>query len=74
MTTKTLQKKRYFCIFDYFLDGVFLRWEEILRECPVLVPEQDWVVRLENGTQITAKIIGTETISENERQIFLRSG
>ena len=68
-----MQKKRHFCIFDYFLDGVFLRWEEIIRECPVLAPGQDWVVSLEDGTQITAKIIGTETISENERRIFLRS-
>ena len=59
MTTKTRQKNRRFCIFDYFLDGVFLKWSE--------------VISLEDGTQIRGKIMGTETISENERRIFLRS-
>ncbi len=63
----------YFCIFDYFLDGVFLRWEEVKGQCPVLVHGQDWVISLEDGTHITAKIIETEALSENERRIFLRS-
>jgi hypothetical protein len=73
MTIRTTQKNRHFCIFDYFLDGVFLRWEEIEGECPVFVRGQDWVINLEDGTQISAKIIETEAISENERRIFLRS-
>ena len=73
MTTNTRQKNRHFCIFDYFLDGVFLKWEEVTKECPLLGYGQDWVISLEDGTQITAKIIGTEAISENERRIFLRS-
>ncbi len=54
-------------------DGVFLKWSEVKRECPVLVRGQDWVISLEDGTQIRSKIMGTETISENERRIFLRS-
>ncbi len=73
MTTRNTQKDKHFCIFDYFLDGVFLRWEEVEGECPVLIHGQDWVVSLEDGTQITTKIIETETISENERRIYLRS-
>lgn len=73
MNTNTTHKNRYFCIFDYFLDGVFLKWEEVKDECPVFIRGQDWIVNLEDGTQITAKIIETELISENERRIFLRS-
>ncbi len=80
MTTKNTQKDRYFCIFDYFLDGVFLRWEEVFlkweevkEECPVFIPGQDLVVSLEDGTQITGKIVETDLISEDERRIFLSS-
>ncbi len=71
--TKTAQKGRYFCIFDYFLDGAFLKWEEVEGECPVFIPGQDLVVSLEDGTQITGKIVETEAVSENERRIFLSS-
>lgn len=73
MITEDTQKDRYFCIFDYYLDGVFLKWEEIQGECPILVHGEELVVNLEDGTQITAEIIETRPISENERQIFLRS-
>ena len=73
MTAKTTIKDRYFCIFDYFLDGVFVKWEEVKGECPVLTHGQDWVISLDDGTKITAKIIDTEVISESERRIFLRS-
>lgn len=73
MTTKATRKDRYFCIFDYFLDGVFLRWQEIKGECPVLICGHDLEVNLEDGTKITAEIVETRFISENERHIFLRS-
>ncbi len=65
MSTSTIKDDRYFCIFDYFLDGVFLRWEEVEGECPIIVPGEDLVVNLEDGTQITGKIIETVTVSEN---------
>ncbi len=74
MTTENMQKDRNFCIFDYFLDGVFLKWEEVEGTCPILVPGQDRVVNLEDGTQITAKIVEIEDISEDERRIYLSSG
>ncbi len=74
MTTDNMQKGHNFCIFDYFLDGVFLTWEEVEGQCPVLLPGQDRVVNLEDGTQITAKIVETEDISEDERRIYLSSG
>ncbi len=73
MTTEKFQKERNFCIFDYYLNGVFLKWEEVIGQCPVLIPGQDWVVNLEDGTQITAKIVGTEAVSEDERKIYLSS-
>lgn len=73
MSTINTQRNRHFCIFDYFLDGVFLKWEEVEGECPILVTGQQWTVNLEDGTQITGEIIETESISENERRILLRS-
>ncbi|MDJ0902072.1 MAG: hypothetical protein QNJ55_25045 [Xenococcus sp. MO_188.B8] len=73
MTAKDVQQGRSFCIFDYYLDGEFLKWEEVIGHCPVLIPGQDWVVNLEDGTQITAKIVETEAVSEDERKIYLSS-
>ena len=73
MTTITTQQDRHFCIFDYFLDGAFLKWEEAEEQCPAFFRGQDWVINLEDGTQIKAKVIDTEAVSENERRIFLRS-
>ena len=73
MTIEKFQKDRNFCIFDYYLNGVFLKWEEVIGQCPVLIPGQDWVVNLEDGTQITAKIVGTQAVSEDERKIYLSS-
>lgn len=74
MTTGNMQKNRSFCIFDYFLDGVFLKWEEVEGSCPLLIPGQDRVVSLEDGTEITAKVVEIEDISENEQRIYLSSG
>ena len=73
MNQKNRQKERYFCIFNYYLNGVFLKWEEVEGKCPVLIPGQDWVVNLEDGTQITAKIVETEANSEDELRIYLSS-
>ena len=73
MTIGNLQKGQNFCIYDYFLDGVFLKWEEVVGECPVLIPGKDWVVHLEDGTQIHAKILEIEAISEDESRVYLSS-
>ena len=69
MTTGKRQTGQNFCIFDYFLDGVFLKWEEVEGTCPVLIPGEDRVVNLEDCTQITAKIVEIEDISEDKRTI-----
>jgi hypothetical protein len=73
VTTKDRQRNQYFCIFDYYLDGVFLRWQEVEGECPILITGEQWTVDLEDGTQVIGEIIETVTISENERKILLRS-
>lgn len=73
MTTHDTQKRQHFCIYDYYLDGVYLKWEEVAGECPILVHGENLVVKLEDGTQITAKIVETESVSENERRVFLSS-
>ncbi len=69
----TIDNKRHFCIFDYYLDGVFLKWEEVEGECPLLVTGEQWTVHLENGTQVTGEILETVAISENERKVLLTS-
>ncbi len=73
MTTKDRQRKKHFCIFDYYLDGTFLRWQEVEGECPILAFGEQWTVDLEDGTQVIGEIVETVTISENERRILLRS-
>lgn len=73
MITNNPQTKRHFCIFDYYLDGTFLKWEEVQGECPILSRGQEWIVNLEDGTKITTEVMDTEAVSENERRIYLRS-
>ena len=65
------EKDRHFYILDYFLDGYFLKWEEVEGDCPVY--GQDWIVSREDGTEIATKVVGIEPISEHERRILLSS-
>ena len=73
MTINKKRRHQHFCIFDYYLDGEYLKWEEIIGECPILVAGQQWTVNLEDGKQITGEVIETIFISEDERKILLRS-
>lgn len=73
MNINDKQRDRHFCIFDYYLDGEYLSWEEVIGNCPVLVAGQEWTVNLEDGTQIMGEVIETISISEDERKILLRS-
>lgn len=73
MTINNTQNKQHFCIYDYYLDGVFLKWEEVEGECPIMNIGQDWVVNMDDGSTITAKIAEMESVSENERKILLNS-
>lgn len=72
MTTNEI-KRGHFCIHDYYLDGEYLKWEEVTGECPVLIVGQRHTVCLEDGTQITGEIMETIAVSENERKILLSS-
>lgn len=73
MSTTDIRRERHFCIFDYYLDGEYLKWEEVKGECPILTVGQQWTVNLDDGTQVTGEIIETEAVSETERRILLRS-
>ncbi len=65
------QEHRQFYIFDYFLDGYFLKWEEVEHECPAC--GEVCSISLEDGTKIHPKVVETEKISEDELRIFLSS-
>lgn len=71
--TQQRQSVKHFCIFDYYLDGTFLRWEESLGECPVLFLGKEVVIDLDNGSSINTKIIDFEFISEDECHVYLGS-
>ena len=73
MNTKNTQDNKHFCIFDYYLDGEYLKWEEVTGECPILETGQQWTVNLEDGTQVTGEVVETILVSESERRIILRS-
>ena len=73
MSTLNTERKQHFCIFDYYLDGEYLKWEEIEGECPIPTAGQQWTVALEDGSKIDTEVIETITVSENERRILLRS-
>lgn len=73
MTTNDTLRQKHFCIFDYYLDGTYLKWEEVTGECPILVAGQQWTVNLEDGTRVTGEIVETISVSESERKVLLRS-
>lgn len=70
-TNKT--KREHFCIYDYYLDGEYLKWEEVTGECPMLTEGEKHTVCLEDGRQITGEIVETIAVSESERKVILRS-
>ena len=73
MTINKAQKRKHFCIHDYYLDGKYLKWEEVTGECPVLIVGEKHTVYLEDGTQVIGEIVETIAVSENERKVLLRS-
>ena len=73
MTINNRQNREHFCIYDYYLDGEYLKWEEVTGECPILVAGQKWTVNLDDGSQVIGKVIETISVSENERKILLSS-
>lgn len=73
MSNTDISRKRHFCIFDYYIDGEYLKWEEVEGECPVLVVGHKHTVNLDDGSRVRGEILEIESISENERRILLRS-
>ena len=68
---KTKAKHKRFYMFDYFLDGKFLRCEEVEVECPAC--GDIYSISLDDGTKIHPKVVETEQISEDEMRVFLSS-
>jgi hypothetical protein len=70
MTVK--QKHQKFYIFDYFLDGHFLKSQEMIaQELPRFGEIK--LISIKPGVDINVKITGTEKISEDEYRIFMDS-
>ena len=65
------QERKNFFIFDYFLDGEFLKWEEVEVDCPAC--GEVCSIILDDGTEIHPKVVETEKISEDELRIYLSS-
>jgi hypothetical protein len=63
---------KHFYIYDYFLDGCFLKWEEVHEDCLPLKGETR-ELHTNDGHSILAKVTGTEPLSESEYRIFLVS-
>jgi hypothetical protein len=66
------QKNKHFYMLDYFLDGNFVKSEEMIAE---KLPERgDWkVISSKTGENIQAQIADIEKISENEYKILMNS-
>ncbi len=73
MAIKESTDRKYFCIVDYFLDGKYLKWEEVLGSCPTLTKGKKVVVNLDNGKKVTGTIMETKFISDDEQQVYLSS-
>lgn len=63
---------KHFHIYDYFLDGRFLRWEEVHTSH---LPVEGEMLELQgkDGKRISAKVAKMEPLSESECSVFLVS-
>ena len=73
MAIKESATRKYFCIIDYFLDGKYLKWEEVLGTFPMLTKGKKIAVSLDNGKEITGTITETKFVSDDEQQVYLTS-
>jgi hypothetical protein len=70
MTNKQEGKKFY--ILDYFLDGYFLKCEQLIGEDLPAYGESK-TIRSQAGIDINTHVVGNQKISESEYRIFLNS-
>jgi len=73
MAIKEAAERKYFWIIDYFLDGKYLKWEEVLGTFPTLTKGKKIAVGLDNGKEVTGTIIETKFVSDDEQQVYLSS-
>jgi hypothetical protein len=68
---ETSQLKHY-CIYEYFLDGYFLKWQQ-MRECYLPVEDELREIETKDGKIIKAKVVRTDKVSDSEYKVLLVS-
>lgn len=71
MMTPTTEMKR-FCIYDYFLDGHFIKTEQV-DHCYLPATGESREFTLKDGRTIATTVAETEQISESEYRVLLVS-
>ncbi len=62
---------KHFCIYEYFLNGYFFKWEQ-MNEC--YLPTEGEIREVnKDGQSVTAKVTGMEKISESEYRVLLET-
>ncbi len=61
-----------FCMYDYFLDGHFLRTEQV-DHCYLPIAGESREIATKDGRNIAVKVTETEKISDSEYRIMLVS-
>jgi len=68
----TATELKHFCIYEYFLDGYFFKWEQ-MRECYLPMENEIREIMAKDGKTIRVKVERTEKVSESEYKILLVS-
>ena len=68
---KSPQLKHY-CIYEYYLDGYFLKWEQ-MRECYLPVEDEIREITTKEGETVKVKVVRTDKVSDSEYKVLLVS-
>ena len=68
-------QNQYFYVVSYFLDGRFVKWEEVIGETRFDLDVADEITLFvpERDSSVKAKVVSTEALSEDEYRVFLIS-
>lgn len=73
MTMSTqLKHFEHFCIYEYFLDGQFFKWEQV-NEHYLPIEGEIQELTSKDGRSVKAKVVETEKISDSEYRVLLVS-
>jgi hypothetical protein len=67
-----LSQLKHFCIYEYYLDGYFLKWEQ-MKECYLPVEDEIREILNKEGEAIKVKVLRTDKISDSEYKVLLES-